>query len=258
MSESTLILNAVLAVSFLLVALFAGHAAGSLAYCKTIKSLRRSAMVNGFLLALIGLLGIAKLTVLLYLNTYNMLAVWENALLFALLIGLPAIAIAIFSVPRLFEIIHLQANRAYEPANRTKRRSASEVALVVPIQVLTIGSLLYAYQNLYSLPISFRSELVTVVFVILLTAASLAWRQSIKRRRIHRDDGTSFIHWLKRVSVYTTAGIVLTISLVNTVSHVKLNNQTASSSEIGAGGNAQHVSVESNHKLDLEWIKFFH
>ena len=98
----------------------------------------------------------------------------------------------------------------------------------------------------------------TVVFVILLTAASLAWRQSIKRRRIHRDDGTSFIHWLKRVSVYTTAGIVLTISLVNTVSHVKLNNQTASSSEIGAGGNAQHVSVESNHKLDLEWIKFFH
>ena len=56
MSESILILNAVLAVSFLLIALFAGHVAGSLAYCKTIVSMRRYAKVNGSLLALIGLL----------------------------------------------------------------------------------------------------------------------------------------------------------------------------------------------------------
>lgn len=258
MSESILILNAIIAVSFVLVALFAGHVAGSLAYCKTIASLRHSAKINGSLLALIGLLGMAKLAVLAYVDSYNMLAAWENLLLFVLLIALPAIAIVIFSVPRLFEIIHLQANDAYEPANRTKRRCASEVALVVPIQVLTIGSLLYAYQSLYSLPISFRIELVIVVFFILLTAASLAWRQRIKRRHIHRDDGTSVFHWLKRVSVYATAGIVVTVSAMHTVSYVKSNNQTTSSNEKRSSVNVQHISVKFNRPLDQGWIKLDH
>ncbi|MFC5648151.1 hypothetical protein ACFPYJ_03280 [Paenibacillus solisilvae] len=261
MSEDILILNAVLAVSFLLIALFAGHVAGSLAYCKTIVSMRRYAKVNGSLLALIGLLGVAKLTILIYLNylnTYSMLAAWENLLLFALLIALPAITVAIFSIPRLLEIIHLQPNREYEPANRTKRRSASEVALVVPIQVMKIGSLLYAYQNLYSLPISFRSELVTVAFVILLTAAVLAWRQSIRRRHIHRDDGTSVYHWLKRVSVYATAVIVLSVSVMHTVSYVKLNSEIAYSSEHNNGANIKHISIDSSRPLDHGWIKIDH
>ncbi|BBH24907.1 hypothetical protein Back11_62520 [Paenibacillus baekrokdamisoli] len=229
MSESILIINAIVAVTFLVLSLFAGHVAGSLAYSKTIKHLRRAARFNFTLLAGIGVLAITKLALIVYRYFYGMPSLGDSLLLFIPLIALPAIAIAVFSVPRLIEIIRMRTTNAYEPANRTKRRSASEVELVVPIQTLTIGALLYALPSLYRLPISFRSELIIAGILIVLLTATLIWRQSVRRRRIHRDNGTSIFHVVRRIGVYVTACFLVTISITQTVSSVELNNQVSAS-----------------------------
>lgn len=227
MSEKVYVTNAVLVIVLLLLALFAGLASGSLAFRKTMESLKRTALVTLILLATMTLLAIGKMILLIATYSYREWFVLDNLLLFVTLIVLPSAAIAFFSVPRLLELTHLQPKHREETANRTKRRAASEVALVVPIQAFVVEALIYAAINVFPLGMEYRKLTLLVGMLILASPALLIWRQSIRRRTIHRDDGTALIHKVKRLIIYTMACIVLAFGIIHTMNNVKTLSTTA-------------------------------
>jgi hypothetical protein len=254
MSEGLLGMNAVIALVLLLIALLTGYGAGSIAFHQTVSGMRRTAKLNLALLALLGALALFNIALFIFFYSYNWLYIWDKVLLFVPLIVLPSIAIAIFSVPRLLDIARLSEAYPLEEANRTKRRSAAEAALVVPVQSLTVGSIIYTVKNVYPLPQHFVNQLLIIGVVFFSAAALLSWRQSIRRRRIHRDDGTSAIHWMKRIGVYTTSGLLLTFTIIFTVSNAKTDGiipeRIGKHKEVDYGGDFQLVSSGLNSRSD--------
>ncbi|GGD48861.1 hypothetical protein [Paenibacillus nasutitermitis] len=223
MSEALLGINAVLAIVYLLVALLAGYGTGSIAFRHTIAEMQRTAKLCLVLLAALGLLAISQIALFLLFSTYSWWFVWDKALLFVPMISLPLTACAVYSRPKLMEIIRLQTAEPEVPANRTKRRIAAQAGLVVPIQTVTVGAIIHAAMILYPLPVQFQNELIILVASLASAAALLIWRQKARRRRIHRDDGTSAFHWMKRVSVYTMVCLLFTFAVIFSVSTAKSN-----------------------------------
>ncbi|MBW7455775.1 hypothetical protein ACFOLF_27295 [Paenibacillus sepulcri] len=218
MSESILGINAILAIVYLLVALLAGYGTGSIAFRHTIADMQRSAKLSLGLLALLALLASGQIALFLFFSTYSWWFVWDKALLFVPMVAMPLTACAIYSRPKLMEIIRLKADEPELPANRTKRRSAAQARLVVPIQTLTVGAIIHASMILYPLPVQFQNELMILIAALAGAAALLIWRQNARRRRIHRDDGTSAIHWMKRVGVYTSVCLLFSFAVIFSVS----------------------------------------
>lgn len=227
MSEKIYVTNAILVILLLLLALFAGLASGSLAFRKTMESLKRTSLVTLILLATMTLLAVGKMILLIATYSYREWFVLDNLLLFITLIALPSAAIAFFSVPRLLELTHLQPKHRDEAANRTKRRAASEVALVVPIQAFVVEALIYAAINVFPIGMEYRQLTLLVGLVILASPALLIWRQSIRRRTIHRDDGTAKIHTVKRFIIYTMACVLLAFGIIHTMNNVKTLSSAA-------------------------------
>ena len=221
MSEELIGIGALLSGLFVPVALLAGYGIGSLAFRGTVTSMRRTAQINLALLGVLGLLAGGIATLLLCLYKLSWWLMWDKALLFVPLIALPLTAAALFTVPRLLQLARLSASDPQQPANRTKRRFAAEAALVVPVQWLTIGSALYAVKTIFPLPPEFQRQLLIIVGAFLCAAALLMWRQSVRRRRIHRNDGTSALHAATRIGVYTTACLLLVFVAVFLVSAVR-------------------------------------
>ncbi|MFC4810760.1 hypothetical protein [Paenibacillus sp. GCM10023250] len=231
MSQQIYIINAALAVLLLLLALCAGFLSGSLALRKTVDSLQRGSIATLALLGVMTLIAIGKVTMLIATYSYRSWFVLDSALLFLTLIMAPTAAIAFFSLPRLLQLAKLQPRDAGKPVSRTKRRAASEVGLVVPIQVLVIEALLYAAINIFPLGMALRKEVLVVGLLVLMSPAVLIWRQSIRRRRIHRDDGTSTIHFIKRVVFITMAFMLLAFGIIHTMNNAKTLSEPAERDE---------------------------
>ncbi|WP_308635657.1 PH domain-containing protein [Paenibacillus silvisoli] len=227
MSIPVYIVNAAMAVTLLLLSLFAGLSTGSLAFRRTTYSLKRTAVATLAILGSMTLLSAAKLIMLIATYSYRSWFVLDNALLFFALIMLPTAAIARYSLPRLLDLAKLKIKSLDEAANRTKRRSASAVALVVPIQVLVVEAFLYASIIVFPLGMEYRKEMLAVGLAVLASPALLVWRQSIRHRRIHRDDGTSAIHKVKRVLVFTMACLLLAFGIFHTMSNAKTLSKPA-------------------------------
>ncbi|MBP3962094.1 hypothetical protein [Paenibacillus lignilyticus] len=226
MSTPVYVINAAMAVLLLLLSLFAGLTTGSMAFRRTTHSLRRTAILTLALLCSMTLLALAKMIMLIATYSYRNWFVLDNALMFFALIMLPTAAIAFYSVSRLLNLARLTVKHPNDVVSRTKRRAASEVALVVPIQVLVIEAFLYASINVFPLGMAYRKQMITVGLIILAAPLLLIWRQSIRRRRIHRDDGTAVIHKIKRVIVFTMACLVLAFGIIHTFNNAKTLSRT--------------------------------
>ncbi|RAP77338.1 hypothetical protein [Paenibacillus montanisoli] len=227
MSVPVYVVNASMAVLLLLLALFAGLSAGCLAFRRTTNSLKRTAVLTLAILGSMTLLAAAKLIMLIATYSYRSWFVLDNALLFFVLILLPTAAIAYYSLPRLIDLAKLMIKSPEETANRTKRRAASEVALVVPVQVLVIEAFLYASIQVFPLGMAYRKEMLAVGLAVLASPALLIWRQSIRHRRIHRDDGTAVSHKVKRVLVFTMACLLLAFGIIYTMNNAKTLSRAA-------------------------------
>ncbi|QHT62676.1 hypothetical protein GXP70_23650 [Paenibacillus lycopersici] len=221
MSQQIYVINAALAVLLLLLALCAGFMTGSLAFRKTGESLRHGAIATLSLLGAMSLISIGKVTMLIATYSYRSWFVLDSALLFLTLIMAPTAAIAVFSLPRLLQLAKLQPRLTESAVSRTKRRAASEVKLVVPIQVLVIEALLYAAINVFPLGMAHRKQVLIIGLFVLMSPAVLIWRQSIRRRRIHRDDGTSAVHYIKRIVFITMAFMLLAFGIIHTMNNAK-------------------------------------
>ncbi|SFJ01769.1 hypothetical protein SAMN02799624_03017 [Paenibacillus sp. UNC496MF] len=231
MSQQIYVINAALAVLLLLLALCAGFLSGNLALRKTVDSLQRGSIATLALLGAMTLIAIGKVTMLIATYSYRSWFVLDSALLFLTLIMAPTAAIAFFSLPRLLQLSKLQPREAGTAVSRTKRRAASEVGLVVPIQVLVIEALLYAAINVFPLGMALRKEVLVIGLLVLMSPALLIWRQSIRRRRIHRDDGTSTIHFIKRVVFITMAFMLLAFGIIHTMNNAKTLSEPAERDE---------------------------
>ncbi|MBW7474442.1 hypothetical protein K0T92_06765 [Paenibacillus oenotherae] len=220
MSEELASATGIAALVFLLFALFAGYGIGSIAYRNTVTHMRRSARFNLALLALMGMTAAIIISIFLYAVTWSPSLIW-NTLLYIPLVMAPLAAVIILALPRLLQLARLVPDNRHDAASRTKRRAAADVRLVVPVQSLTIGALVCIYLLLYPLPVPAGTELLIITLVMLSAAALLAWRQSIRRRRIHRDDGTSLIHSVKRISVYTSACGLIVLGITYPALNVK-------------------------------------
>jgi hypothetical protein len=233
MSQQIYVINAALAVLLLLLALCAGFMSGSLAFRKTEESLRRTSLATLVLIGSMTLISIGKVTMLIATYSYRSWFVLDSALLFLTLIMAPTIAIFIYSLPRLLQLAKLQPRESEAAISRTKRRAASEVRLVVPIQVLVIEALLYASINVFPLGMAHRKQMLVIGLFVLMSPAVLIWRQSIRHRRIHRDDGTSTIHFIKRVVFITMAFMLLAFGVIHTMNNAKtLSDDAAERDEL--------------------------
>lgn len=233
MSQQIYVINAALAVLLLLLALCAGFLSGSLAFRKTEESLQRTSLATLALIGLMTLISIGKVTMLIATYSYRSWFVLDSALLFLTLIVVPTIAIAFFSLPRLLQLAKLRPRESEAAISRTKRRAASEVRLVVPIQVLVIEALLYASINVFPLGMALRKQMLVIGLFVLMSPAVLIWRQSIRHRRIHRDDGTSTIHLIKRVVFITMAFMLLAFGVIHTMNNAKtLSDDAAERDEL--------------------------
>lgn len=217
MFQALIGMDTVLAMVILLFSLLAGYGSGALAYRKTIESMRRTARTNLALLASIGVLAICEILLMVYSSSSGWLYVRNEVLLFSLFIALPYAASILFAVPRLVELARIQVETRQQPASRVKRRTAANAWLVVPVQALTVGTLLYTYKLLYPLKLHIYNELSLLGLVYLSVIALLALRQTVKRKRIHRDDGLSAIHRMKRIGLVMTAFVLLPFGLTYTV-----------------------------------------
>ncbi|WP_274649344.1 hypothetical protein [Paenibacillus humicola] len=217
MSQAMLGLNAAVTVAFVLVSLLAGHSTGGLAYRKTVGALRTAAKVNLALIAVLGALSAFKIAFTFYNDSISRFSNWESSALIVLLTVLPCTVIAFLSVPRLLRVSRIPENDPGEPSNRTKRRMAAQPALVVPVQTLAAGSLLFTFKEALPLPESGGKQLADIAALFLAVSSALLWRQSVRRRRIHRDDGSSVLHRVRRLGVYSTACALLLYGMFYTV-----------------------------------------
>ncbi|NBD26607.1 phosphoethanolamine transferase domain-containing protein [Paenibacillus glycinis] len=232
MSQQIYVINASLAVLLLLLALCAGFVSGCLAFRKTEESLQRTSIVTLALLGAMTLISIGKVTMLIATYSYRSWFVLDSALLFLSLIMAPTAAIAVFSLPRLLQLAKLRPRETESAVSRTKRRAASEVRLVVPIQVLVIEALLYAAINVFPLGMELRMQILVIGLLVLMSPALLIWRQSIRHRRIHRDDGTSMIHFINRVVFITMAFMLLAFGIIHTMKNAKTLRTDAERNEM--------------------------
>lgn len=145
------------------------------------------------------------------------LNVRNEVLLFTLFIALPYAASILFAVPRLIELVRIPVESRQQPASRVKRRAAANAWLVVPVQALTVGTLLFTYKLLYPMELQIYNELSILGLVFLSVIALLGLRQTVKRKRIHRDDGLSAIHRMKRIGLVMAAVVLLPSGLTYTV-----------------------------------------
>ncbi|MCQ6559608.1 hypothetical protein [Paenibacillus mendelii] len=217
MFQALIGMDTVLAMVILLFTLLAGYGAGALAYRKTIESIRRTARIILALQASIGILAISEVLLMVYSSSSGWLYVRNEVLLFTLFIALPYAASILFAVPRLIELALIHADYRQQPASRVKRRAAANPWLVVPVQALTVGTMLYTYKLLYPLEIHIYNELSLLGLAYLSVIALLGLRQTVKRKRIHRDDGLSVIHRMKRIGLVMAAFVLLPYGLTYTV-----------------------------------------
>lgn len=205
---------AMAALALVLLTLTAGYGAGSIAYRTTAAGMRRAAVANIALVAITGLIAAIMLLMLTVSISLHSSYLWKNTdFLFIPFVIVPYAAVMLLTLPRLIALVRLIPANQHTAASRTKRRAAAEVGLVVPVQTLSLGSLLYAYLIVYPMPLPFGTILLIIGPAMLAAAAWLVWRQSVRRKRIHRDDGTSLIHAVKRISVYTSACGLIVIGI---------------------------------------------
>jgi len=221
MTQAMLGMHTALAILYPLFALIAGYNAGALAYRTEVDAMRRTAARNMKLLATVGILAASEAFYMIYAGTYGWNIVRNQAMLFIPLIVLPLIAVAIFTMPRLIHLSGLQATVPFQTLSRTKRRAAASGWLVVPVQALAVGSLLYSYKLLYPMSENYYYELLAILVVLIVVTSILAIRQTLKRRFIHRDSGRSAIHRLKRGVIYVLAITLLPFSLTYSVIEAK-------------------------------------
>lgn len=234
MSQQVYVINASLAVLLLLLALCASFISGSLAYRTTVEALQRTSRATLALLGAMTLISIGKITMLIATYSYQDWFVFDSALLFLALILAPTAAVAFMSLPRLLQLgklAKLQPEKADCMISRTKRRMASEVRLVVPIQVMMIEALLYAAINIFPLGMAHRKQIIAFGLLVLMSPLVLIWRQSILHRYIHRKDGSATIHLVKRVFFITVAFMLLAFGIIHTMNNAKTLGDNAERQE---------------------------
>lgn len=226
---------AIASLALVLLTLMAGYGAGSIAYRTKVASMRRAAVVNIALLALTGLTALVILLLLAYSTSLHSSYLWKNTdILFIPFVVVPYAIVILLTMPRLLTLSRLMPVQQHAIASRTKRRAAADVGLVVPVQMLTLGSLLYTYLVIYPMPLQFGTILIVIAPVMLTAASWLIWRQSVRRRRIHRDNGTSLIHSVKRISVYTSACGLIVLGITYPAVNIKQGNNLLDLDDYGA------------------------
>ncbi|UVI28724.1 hypothetical protein [Paenibacillus spongiae] len=217
MFQALIGMETVLAVIILFFSLQAGYSSGALAYRKTIVSMRSTARMNLILIALIGSLAACELLLMIYSSSNGWLSIRNELLLFALFIALPYAAVLRFTVPRLIKLSRVEEVSLLRQASRVKRRAAASAWLVVPVQALTVGTMMYTYKMLNPMQHQVYNELSILGLLYMAVIALLGFRQTVKRRRIHRDDGISAIHRMKRAGLIMATIVLLPFGLTYTV-----------------------------------------
>lgn len=126
-----------------------GHRMGRLAFHRALGRLRFGARTRLALLVSALLLVAAKLVVVQQFFSYGWLFGRDQAALAVVLLVLPALAVLVFSVPRLWRISRWSPEDRKEPTNHAYRSEASHPRLVVPVQVTAVGAFLSFYATAF-------------------------------------------------------------------------------------------------------------
>ncbi|MFD0712483.1 hypothetical protein [Paenibacillus sp. GCM10027626] len=223
MIQAMLAMHTALAILYPLFALVAGYSAGALAYRTEIDTMRRAAKLNIKLLTAVGFLAACEAIIIVYAGSFGWNFIRNQALLFIPLIALPLIAVGMFTMPRLVKLAHdlPVEHHPLKGLSRTKRRAAASGWLVVPVQAMTIGSLIYAYKLISPLSASYYYELLLISMMLIALSIVLALRQMAIRKSIHRASGRTVIHRFKRGIVLGLAVILLPIGITYPVIEAK-------------------------------------
>ena len=180
MFEAVLGVGTLIAPALFLAWWFAGYLAGRLAFRHTRGRLRLGARVLFAVLGLAGLLTAAELFLVGQLWSYGWLFAKDRVMLGMPLLVLPASAMLLLSVPRLWRLTRGAAGDRKAPQDAGSRSGASDPLLVVPVQATAVGAALFAYITWFPPGLPSPAPALTLWGVFAVTTAALWVRQ---RRR---------------------------------------------------------------------------
>ena len=182
-----------LSVLLMFYLLMAGRRAGSLAYGKDRRHLHRQVRRLRRSLAYAGVMAFLRITVFVTLwMEYGWLLIRDKILFLLPLIVLPAIAVRLFSVPRLAAITSRLNPQDDAPLTPKDRRAAADPGLVFPIQFSAVCGVLGFWLSLASPHMPFWKDGAAVCLVLAASGIWLWWTcrarydQALLRPRLSR------------------------------------------------------------------------
>mgnify|MGYP003893018717 CR=1 FL=1 len=182
-----------LSVLLMFYLLMAGRRAGSLAYGKDRRHLLRQVRRLRRSLAYAGVMAFLRITVFVTLwMEYGWLLIRDKILFLLPLIVLPAIAVRLFSVPRLAAITSRLNPQDDAPLTPKDRRAAADPGLVFPIQFAAVCGVLGLWLSLASPHMPFWKDGAAVCLVLAASGIWLWWTcrarydQALLRPRLSR------------------------------------------------------------------------
>ncbi len=181
MFEAVLGVGTLIAPALLAVWWLAGYLAGRLAFRRTRGRLRLGAWILLTVLGLAGLLTATELFMVGRMWSYGWLFVKDRVVLGLPPLVLPASAVLLLAVPRLWRIARGSAVESKAPVDAASRSRVSDPLLVVPVQATAVGAALFAYLTWFPPGLPSPGAALTLWGLFTVSTAGL-W---IRQRRRH-------------------------------------------------------------------------
>ena len=169
----------------------AGYLAGRLAFRNTRGRLRLGAWVLLAVLVLAGLLTAAELFLVWQLGAYGWLFVQDRVVLGLVPLLLPASAVILLSVPRVWGISRGHVVESKAPVDAAGRSGAADPLLVIPIKATAAGAALFAYLVWFPPGLPSFGIAMTLWGLFAASVAAL-WVRQRRRRLKMSQPGVSF------------------------------------------------------------------
>jgi FtsP/CotA-like multicopper oxidase with cupredoxin domain len=155
----------------------AGYLAGRLAFGRTRGRLRLGAWVLLTVLGLAGLLAAAEVFLVAQLWSYGWLFAKDRVVLGIPPLVLPASAVILLSIPRLWRVARGAVEDRKAPVDAASRFRASDPLLVVPVQATAVGAALFAYLTWFPPGLPSPGMVLTLWGLFAVSTAALWIRQ---------------------------------------------------------------------------------
>ncbi len=183
--EGMLVFDAMAALAAFVAWMLAGCLSGSLAFIETRGRMRLVAGISLFTIVFAVVATAVKLAMFWRLSTYGQPFVADKMLVVPPMLALAALAVLVFSVPRMWRLVRSKSGDARGVADASVRRAASEPLLVVPVGSAALAAAISVYLTFFPPGVPSRS-LDAALWTAMLAGTAILW---LRQRRRHRKTG---------------------------------------------------------------------